>query len=536
MRRLAFYVQKYLFLLILILGIFLRIIYLGSVPGGYHRDEAYAAWNAFALFHEGIDSSGHSYPVYFEAWAHGQSALYTYLMLPLIGLAGGQVTSLVVRIPQVVVSIATLIAVYFLLRKIFTQSVAIWGMFLLAINPWHVMMSRWGLDANLAPGLLIFGLLFFLKGMEKSPFYLLSALFYGLSLYSYAVIWLVVPVMLLLQFLFGIRHKKIWVDKWSVLALFLLFFLALPLLLFLLVNMGVIPEFKIGCFSIYRMSDFRSGELAGSLREIWENIRYTAYFLKHQNIGQPYDVIMPYGLFYISGRFLLLIGIPVLLIRTVRAMTARRFTYEWFVVVQLIGAGMIGSLVSVSVHKINILYIPLIICQVIGLDSLSGIGVFLQKYYSEKAWRICRWGAVLLVIGVYLGQLVGFQVTYYTDYKELVSAYFQEGSEEAVRFAMAEAAERDMDVEVNEGLKYPNVLLAAEIKPKEYLDTLIYSEYKPAPSEFSGHGVTFYMGIDYENISNDRIYVLYFTDLEYFQDYKLTAYHEWYAAVPIKIN
>ena len=85
-------------------------------------------------------------------------------------------------------------------------------------------------------------------------------------------------------------------------------------------------------------------------------------------------------------------------------------------------------------------------------------------------------------------------------------------------------------------MKYPNVLLTAEIRPQEYLDILVYSEYKPAPSEFSGYGVTFYIGIDYENISNDRIYVLYFTDLEYFQDYKLTAYHEWYAAVPIKIN
>ena|GEM_PF-3690666 len=33
----------------------------------------------------------------------------------------------------------------------------------------------------------------------------------------------------------------------------------------------------------------------------------------------------------------------------------------------------------------------------------------------------------------------------------MMSAYFQEGSEEAVRFAMAEAAERDIDVEVMKG-------------------------------------------------------------------------------------
>ena len=43
-------------------------------------------------------------------------------------------------------------------------------------------MSRWGLDANLAPGFLIFGLHFFLKGLEERKFLLLSGLFYGLSL------------------------------------------------------------------------------------------------------------------------------------------------------------------------------------------------------------------------------------------------------------------------------------------------------------------------------------------------------------------
>ena len=32
-------------------------------------------------------------------------------------------------------------------------------MFLLAVCPWHIMTSRWGLDVDLAPGFLIFGFL-----------------------------------------------------------------------------------------------------------------------------------------------------------------------------------------------------------------------------------------------------------------------------------------------------------------------------------------------------------------------------------------
>lgn len=71
-----------LFFLILIFGSLLRLVQLGEVPGGYQMDEAYGAFNAYSLFHSGIDSTGHSYPVYFESWGGGQNALNSYLMLP----------------------------------------------------------------------------------------------------------------------------------------------------------------------------------------------------------------------------------------------------------------------------------------------------------------------------------------------------------------------------------------------------------------------------------------------------------------------
>lgn len=48
-----------LFFLILIFGSLLRLVQLGNVPGGYQMDEAYGAFNAYSLFHSGIDSTGH---------------------------------------------------------------------------------------------------------------------------------------------------------------------------------------------------------------------------------------------------------------------------------------------------------------------------------------------------------------------------------------------------------------------------------------------------------------------------------------------
>ena len=88
-----------LFCLILVFGSILRLVQLGKVPGGYQMDEAYGAFNAYSLFHSGIDSTGHSYPVYFESWGGGQNALNSYLMLPFMVFTGGKITPLVVRLP-----------------------------------------------------------------------------------------------------------------------------------------------------------------------------------------------------------------------------------------------------------------------------------------------------------------------------------------------------------------------------------------------------------------------------------------------------
>jgi 4-amino-4-deoxy-L-arabinose transferase-like glycosyltransferase len=519
------YKDRVLLAALLILGVVLRLYLLGVVPGGYHRDEAYAAWNALSLYQDGIDSSGHSFPVYFEAWAHGQNALYSYLLLPLLAVTGGHMSPLLLRIPQALVGIFTLLAFFCLLRHMFSRRMAFWGLFLLAICPWHVMMSRWGLESNLAPGFLIFGLLFFIKGLEKPVFYLLSALFYGLSLYAYALLWPILPVILLLQIVYSIRHGKMHINIWVGLSGVILLALAAPLVLFLLVNMEILPEIRIGCFSIYRMTAFRSGELAISLSGIWQNIRQTLYFLKNQDVGMPYDVIMPYGIFYRIGWFFNFLGLAWLLIHLVKAFRRRTFAYEWFVLAQLIGAGLIGCFVQVTLHKLNMLYIPLVMCQAYGITALLSL-----KWIEKR--KILHNVVTALILCCYLTELIGLERAYYHEYREIASAYYQEGSDTCVKLAWETALETGMDVRVDAGLKYPNVLLAVEGTAREYLQTLTYSEYKPAPSQFSVDGVVFYMGIDYEHLSDKSIYVLYENEKDKFEDYTLLSAYDWYVAIP----
>ena len=298
-----------LFCLILVFGSILRLVQLGKVPGGYQMDEAYGAFNAYSLFHSGIDSTGHSYPVYFESWGGGQNALNSYLMLPFMVFTGGKITPLVVRLPQAIVAILSLVAVYFLMKEMVNEAAGLWAMLLLSVCPWHIMMSRWGLESNLAPGFLLLGLTFFAYGLKKPRLLILSAFSYGLSLYCYATIWPIVPLLLLLEWGYGFLTKTLKIDKYFVIHVVIIGLLALPLLAFLLVNRGILPEFSIGPFSVYVMTDFRVNEIASSFRDILYNFKNLLYLLYRQDIGRPYDVIMPFGFFGITARVLIFLGV-----------------------------------------------------------------------------------------------------------------------------------------------------------------------------------------------------------------------------------
>ena len=55
--------DKWIILLLLALGVFARVYRFGSAPPGLNQDEAFAAYDAWALLHFGTDSSLHPWPV-----------------------------------------------------------------------------------------------------------------------------------------------------------------------------------------------------------------------------------------------------------------------------------------------------------------------------------------------------------------------------------------------------------------------------------------------------------------------------------------
>lgn len=521
------YVMEFILpILIIIAGAALRLAFLGSVPGGMHQDESFVAWNAYALLHEGIDSAGNVMPVYLADWGDGHSAMYVWLLMPLLALNGGHITPFLSRLPQAVVSIFTLIAVWALIKRMFGRKAGLWSLFILAVCPWHIMMSRWGLDANLAPGFLIFGLYFFVRGLEKEKYYILSALFYGLSLYCYAVVWPIVPIMLILQAAYALYFKKLRFDRCTVISIVLLFIIALPLMLFVLVNSGFIEEIRLPFMTIPRMNGYRGSELAFTPARMWSNLRTTLSLLWHQNTGSPYDILLPWGLFYDIGRVFIVIGVLWLVADCIRAFVKKEFSYRFFILIPLIGGGVNCLLVTAVLHQINSLYIPLVLCEAYGVVRVSE----LVKRCSGRAQTIFG----VLIAAVYLVCTVLFQRDYYTDYKELVDAYFSAGLKECVLYAEEQCEEKQLStITVEKGAQWPRLLLYTETLPSQYLASVEY-DVPPAPGAFvNNEGIRINTRINYDNINQESVYIIYYTDVPGFEaDFDITGFYDWYVAVP----
>ena len=142
-----------------VLAIAVRVYQFGTIPGGFNQDGAMAAVDAKALADYGTARFGMRFPVHLTAWGYGQmSSLLSYLMAPLIKLFG--LNPVVARLPQLIISLLGLLTLYFFSRDAFGKTAALVIFAFGAINPWHILQSRWALDCNLYPHFFLFGVYF----------------------------------------------------------------------------------------------------------------------------------------------------------------------------------------------------------------------------------------------------------------------------------------------------------------------------------------------------------------------------------------
>lgn len=137
--RLANY--KYLLFLIVLFGFLIRFYSLGTVPGGFHADEAAFGYNAYSLLHTGKDEYGKILPLVLKSFGDYKGALYAYLDVPFILFLG--LTPIAVRLPSIIFDTLTIFVLYFFIKELVeNRKIALIASFLYAISPWSINISR----------------------------------------------------------------------------------------------------------------------------------------------------------------------------------------------------------------------------------------------------------------------------------------------------------------------------------------------------------------------------------------------------------
>lgn len=347
-----------LFLAILLLGIFARSWEFLRLPPGLHHDEASIGVDAYYLYRYGVDRQNISYPMHFIAWGNGQNAPYAYLLVPLIALFGLSVP--VIRLPILLSGIATLPLIYLIFKRTVDEKFGLLAMFCMAISPWHILLSRWGLESNLLP--LFFSAAYFLvlKTKDDWRWFIPANIVFALCLYTYGITYAFLPIFILISLVILYRYHILNMRQ-ILIGLAILVLLGLPVILFVAVNFFRLDSIHIGPVTIPRMPTLSRFQQEGVMFQSNVAATLVGYFkalmnlLIFQNDFRARNVFPPYGYFYGITFPLALVGIWGV-IQTLH--TKREEKLLWLT--WLGSAVILGTLEPVIINRINIIFIPLI--------------------------------------------------------------------------------------------------------------------------------------------------------------------------------
>lgn len=253
-----------------ILGIFIiliiitRIYKFDELPRAIGIDEAGMAYDSYCISNYGVDRYLNSFPLYLTNFGGGQSALYAYLSAILIKVFG--INKITIRLPALLLFSIGIISSYLLIKEWKDKKQALLFTFLIIICPWHIINSRVGLDCNLLGGFFMLDL-YLLQKAKKNWQYIVAGVMIGITLYTYALSYVIIPIFLLVWISYMLYMKKITIKQIILLGI-PIFLLALPLMYMILLNNGIFKTEQIGIFTVPKLPEYRIGEVA--ISNIWK--------------------------------------------------------------------------------------------------------------------------------------------------------------------------------------------------------------------------------------------------------------------------
>lgn len=476
-----FFNWKVLLFLIVLLGFVLRFYQLGQVPDGFHADEAAWGYNAYSILHTGKDEYGKVLPLVLKSFGDYKGAIYSYLDIPFIALLG--LTAFATRIPSAIFAVLLIVLTYFFTKKLLkNEKIALLSSFLLAISPWHIILSRVTADFDIAIFfilLLAYSLLELIDKFNKKWFSIAVASgVLAIFTYTASRFFVILVVILFLLYSFN-NNKRGWKINRSILLSFCV------LLITGIVYTYFVPISRFNQVSIFSNTQTQlvlneqlredgvtgvgvlearmfHNKIVNYTRTILQNTgQYFTFDYLFLNGGYPQRERVPdVGLFYIWEAPFLLIGIYAILRKKKRK---EILLLAWWLIL------LIPTIITFdeipNVHR-NLVVLPAMII-------IIAIGIYETFSYDKlKKLKILPLVfIIILLVGVY--EFLYFQHQYFVHY-DLHQPWYRG------------YAYKPLVADLEKYYPKFNKIIVTKSQSSPYIYILFYSKYDPKKYQNEG--------------------------------------------------
>ncbi len=458
-----------LVLVILFIALFLRLYRVTEVPPSLNWDEVSIGYNAYSILKTGRDEWGRFLPLHFKSYGEYKLPAQIYASIPAIAIFG--LNDFAIRITPVIYGTITVLLLYFLARDLFKNRwIGLISAFLLAISPWHIQLTRASFESSFSVFWIVLGLWLFIKGFEKSKWWVISMIPFTISIYTYNSARVFTPLLILTLFL--IFKKEILKHSKETILSFLIFVvLLLPLVPFVLSGEAT-ARYKLVSITndpglIPRINERRGmSKLPAPLpRLIHNRVTYVSYyfaknylahftpaFLFITGAGHRQHHVQGMGeLYYFQAPFLLL-GLYLIF--------RKKEKFKWLLISWLLIAFIPVSATNDSIPNALRTLIAAPVYQI-----LIAYGIYYSIiYFGNKRLLKIGLGTAVFIFG--LVQFALYLKNYYQIYPILYSRDWQYGNKEVVSYIKEHYEDYDLIVYTRE-------------YGEPHMFTLFYLNYSP---------------------------------------------------------
>lgn len=419
--------KKIFFIILIVIGIFLRFYQINEIPAGLFMDEATIAVDAKSIAQNGFDEYGRKYPFAFEALSDYRPPGYVYLTALAYNFLGSSIIT--IRIISLISSIIGIFLLGYFTRLLFPEKklLPFISMAVLAISPFHIHFSRIGYETMLATTLM---LLYFISLMHilKKPnlFWIITGVFsISLSLWTYPGAKFIVPMATLVLFLLGLLNITFGIKRKNLLV-YPLFFLATCLFVY-------IPAIINPIFDKRPISYIKEGTDGTILGIITKKpllmLNSWLYMFDFQFLFKKGDLFAYRHGTKEQGLFLSVFAIPFALglLSCVRRYSSKSFSIPFLIILVFV-IGFPSALTSNTPYGTRIL--PILIP--FSIFIAMGIEILINKL--ERLNIFIKFSTYLVFIVILLFQILLFYHIYFVHFKTTSLPEFPKASRDLANF------------------------------------------------------------------------------------------------------